>query len=305
MKLSHCSDLLAIVEHGSLRSAARHLGTPQSALTRSIRSLEKELKVALFQREARGMTLTPMGQLFHRRASTIVHEVRRAQDELAQAKGDDDGVVVAGLSIMPHLGMLPSALPVFRRRYPKVRLELVEGLFPELEAGLREGSLDFYLGAAPQTLTESGLTRTLLFENTRAVVARKGHPLAGSRTLKSLAGADWATTSVDYDARTDLEALFASHDLAPPAVVLQTRSALSMMVGLANSDLLALLPVQWADSPLTRDALVRIPVREHLPAPPIVLVHRADLPLTPAAEFLCDVLARHVPAKPRARARAA
>ena len=53
-----------------------------------------------------------------------------------------------------------------------------------------------------------------------------------------------------------------------------------------------MLPVQWITSPLTRDALQTIAVAESLPAPPMCVVRRAGLPLTPAAEYFCDVIRR-------------
>ena len=64
---------------------------------------------------------------------------------------------------------------------------------------------------------------------------------------------------------------------------------------LAHSDLLAMLPIQWSEFPMTRDTLQVVRVREALPAPAIVLIRRPDLPLTPAVEFFCDVLRRHGP----------
>jgi LysR family transcriptional regulator of abg operon len=67
---------------------------------------------------------------------------------------------------------------------------------------------------------------------------------------------------------------------------------MSVIVGLAHSDLLAMLPVQWAAFPPTQDALQVITVRETLPAPAIVMIRRPDLPLTPAGEFLSDLLCR-------------
>ncbi|WP_372662171.1 LysR substrate-binding domain-containing protein, partial [Hydrogenophaga sp.] len=229
------------------------------------------------------------------RASSVMNEMVRAKDELAQNQGDDQGTVVAGMSIMPHVGMLPYALPTFSARYPQVRLQLIEGLFPDLEMQLRNGSIDFYLGAAPRVAPAPGLVTEHLFENTRAVVARNGHPLAKVRNLKGLVDAQWATTLIDYNAEDDLHSLFARHKLPQPDIRLQARSALSIMVALAHSDLLALLPVQWGEFPLTRDSLTVIPVKESLPAPPIVLIQRPDLPLTPAAEFFCDVMRRHAP----------
>lgn len=299
MKLDQLRDIVAIVEHGSLRSAARRLNVPQPALTRSLRSLEKELGVPLFKRETRGMTLTPVGQLFHQRACAIVHEVRRARDEIAQTGGESEGTVVAGLSIMPHVGLLPQALPIFRRRFPGVRLQLIEGLFPDIENQLRSGTVDFYLGAAPRLPPAPGLAVEELFKNTRAVVARKGHPLCGARSLKALAGVEWATTSIDYNAEDDLNQLFMQHKLPPPKVMLQARSALSMMVGVMHTDMLAMVPAQWSDFPITRDALTVVPVRERLPAPAVVLISRPGLPQTPAAEHLCDLMRRFAPRSTR------
>ena len=296
MKLDQLEHLVAIVEHGGLRSASRRLQIPQPALTRSIRSLEKELGGAVFLRATTGMVLTDMGRRFHVRASTMINEARRALDEIAQHSGDDRGTVVVALSIMPHVGMLPYSLKAFRQRYPKVQLQLIEGLFPDVESGLRDGSIDFYLGAAPRNAPAPGLAVQLLFENKRAVVCRMGHPLSGQRSLKDLADADWAITALDYDAEEDLARLFASHGLTAPHVLLRAGSAMSIMVALAHSDLLAMLPVQWGEFPMTRDTLQIIPIRELLPAPAIVLMRRPDLPQTPAAEFMCDVLMRHGPA---------
>jgi DNA-binding transcriptional LysR family regulator len=77
---------------------------------------------------------------------------------------------------------------------------------------------------------------------------------------------------------------------------------MSMMVALVHSDLLAMLPVQWEEFPMTRDTLQTIRIREVLPAPAIVMVWRPDLPLTPAAEHLFDLMKRSVPRMPPAAA---
>lgn len=102
------------------------------------------------------MVLTPMGRRFHVRASAIIHEARRARDEIGQHNGDDEGTVVAALSIMPHVGMLPHALKTFQQRYPKVLLQLVEGLFPDVESALREGAINFYSARRPAGRPSAG-----------------------------------------------------------------------------------------------------------------------------------------------------
>src|SRR5581483_2086009 len=84
MKLTQLSYVAAIAEQGSLRAAARHLGVAQPAFSRSIAELERELGARLFERRARSMIATPLGEAFVRRASAILNDVRRARDEVEQ-----------------------------------------------------------------------------------------------------------------------------------------------------------------------------------------------------------------------------
>jgi DNA-binding transcriptional LysR family regulator len=294
MKLNQLKDLMAIVERGSLRAAARHLGQAQPALTRSIRLLEQDLGTTLFEREARGMVLTPAGKLFYQRASLVLHELRHAREEIEQHTGQMTGTVVMGLSIMPHVGLLPQALPRFREQFPHIKLKVIEGLYPAIEPGLRDGSIDFYLGAAPEEAIESGLISTELTENTRTVVARKNHPLCFAKSITELKDAQWASTSVSFNAENDLIDLFAQHGLPAPQLMFQANSALSLMVALTCTDLIALLPVQWNDFHLTKDALQVIAIRETLPAPSIVCIQRPGLPLTPAAQWMFEGLRRAI-----------
>ena len=77
--------------------------------------------------------------------------------------------------------------------------------------------------------------------------------------------------------------------------MLQAASALSLMVALASTDLLAFLPQQWSDFALARESLQVIELAERIPAPSIVMIRRPDLPLTPAAEYFCDLLLRFAP----------
>jgi DNA-binding transcriptional LysR family regulator len=294
VKLNQFRDVVAVAERGSLRAAARHLGAAQPALSRSIHELERELGVPLFERRARGMLLTPMGEVFVRRAGAVLGEVRRARDEIEQLQGGVRGTVTVALSAVPHIAMAPGALRPFRARYPDVRLRIIEAVYPVAEAGLKDGSIDCYVGATPGGSLASELTEEKLFDNTRMVYGRRGHPLAKARSLRELAFAEWAwaATSVSLDADAELAELFAQYRLPAPRLALSATSALSMLVALANSDLLSILPVQWTRFAGGPRGLVPIRVAEVLRAPPIVAIRRAGLPLTPAAEFFVDLMRR-------------
>src|SRR5215470_13288605 len=186
MKFSQMRDVVAIAERGSLRAAARHLSLAQPALTRSIHDLERELGIPLFERRARGMILTPMGEAFVRRASAVLSEVRRARDEVEQLHGGTHGRVVAGLSLAAHVALLPKALRPFRARFPNVQLHIMEGWYPTMEAAVSDGSVDFYVGPQPERPPSAGLVQNKLFDNVRIILGRRGHPLGRARSLREL-----------------------------------------------------------------------------------------------------------------------
>jgi LysR family transcriptional regulator, regulator of abg operon len=302
MKLNQFRNVIAIAERGSLRAAARHLGLAQPALSKSVQELEHELGVQLFERRARGMMLTQIGEAFLRRIGNVMADVRRAREEIDQLHGDASGTVTAAMSIVPHLAIVPRLLRPFRARYPKVELRLIEGLYPTVESGLKDGSIDLYVGPPPERRMAPELIVEKLFDNERTIFCRKGHPLAGAISLRDLASAEWLTTSITYNAQEELGALFVRHRLPMPRLALRSQSALTMMVALANSDLLAMVPKQWATFPFIADSLVTINIREPLvQAPPIVMIKRSGLPLTPAAEFLADLVRRHRVEPPAAK----
>jgi DNA-binding transcriptional LysR family regulator len=291
MKLNALRDFMAVAERGSLRAAARQLEVTQPAITRSIQELEKELGVVLFERRAKGVSLTQMGELFLRRAKAVRGELQRAQDELDQMRGEIHGQVTVCMSGVPHMAMLPDALAAFRRRYPDVKLNIIDGLLPGVEADLKDGIVDCYIGPTVEEISPE-LGAEKLIDNQRVIVGRRGHPLANARSLRDLVHAEWVTTSVTYRAEEELGPLFASYGLPAPRVIVQARSALTFLFTVAYSDLLMLLPIQWTQTPLFRQALQPIPVAEALPSPPICIVRRNSLPLTPAAEYFCDMVRR-------------
>ena len=275
-----------------MNAAARHLGIAQPSLSRSIRDLEKELGVPLLDRRARGAVLTPMGALFARRATSAVGELRRGRDEIQQMQGDLHGSVVACISSLAHVALLPGALKPFIQRYPGVQLHVIEGVYPVVESRLKSGAIDIYVGAAPEQGPAPELHLEKLFDNTRIVLARKGHPLGKAQSLVDLIGADWVTTSITDRPEAEFGAIFARHHLPPPRLALRAESALTWITAVGFSDLLAISPRQWADSPMLSHLIERVPVKETLAGPPIVMIRRSAVPPTPAAEHLCDLLRR-------------
>ncbi len=292
MKLTHLRDVLAVADFGSIRAAGRRLGTTQPAITRSIREIEHELGVSLFERHAKGVRLTDMGRVFVRRAASVQQEVRRAKEEIAQLQGGTSGEVSVALSTASIMSIMPKAVAQFRRRFPDAVLKIHESFLQPVEKDLLSGRIDLYIGPLDPAKSAPHFAVEQLFENRRLIVGRRGHPLATARSLGELVGVRWVRPTLSaHIVEGDFEELFARAGLPRPNIVMHARSALITLLAVADSDLLTVVPRQWTDLPLLAGAIEPLALPP-LTAAPITIVRRQDMPLTPIAEYLCDMVRR-------------
>ena len=292
MKLSQLRDVVAVAETGSLRSAGRMLGIAQPAITRSIREIEHELGVILFERHAKGVRLTEMGRTFVRRAESVQAELRRAKEEIAQLQGHQTGEVSLAVSTASAMSLLPKALQNFHKAYPEAVLKISESFFAPIERDLLSGRIDFYVGPFDQGSTANSFIVEQLFSNQRRVVARRGHPLAKASSFAELAEARWIRpATADRTTEGDFDIALAGLGLPNPRIVVQSRSALLTILTVANTDLLTVLPQQWLEFPLTAPLVEALDLPTFRAAP-MCIVRRHDMPLTPLAERMCDEMRR-------------
>lgn len=291
MKLTHFRDLLAVVKTGSLRAASRHLNIAQPVITRSIRELENELGQVLLERHSKGVTLTPVGERFVRRIESVQSEIQRAKEEASQWAGDFAGQVRIGLSPLTCMTLWPPAISTFHRRYPDAVTKMQVTLFKPIEQKLTEGTLDFWIGSIKKQSVSQRFTVEVLMEHNRQIVGRLGHPLLDATSIDELAAAHWVRPSLnDRSTEHDLEEIFAARGLPAPKVAVESSSMLSILLTVANTDLLTFLPDHMFQ--LMPIASFCAPLKNIPPVPsePICLVHRLGLPLTPLAERLSDLI---------------
>jgi LysR family transcriptional regulator, regulator of abg operon len=293
MKLHQIREVLVVAELGSLRAAARHLRVGQPSITRSIRDIEQELGAALFERSYKGIRLTSIGRSFVVRATRVDQELRRAKEEVDQAKGLSTGEVSIAMSVAGSIALIPFVVSRFRQRYPGGLLKLAESLFQPIEGEINDGQLDFYVGALDVSVVRPALTVEKLFDNNRLIIGRKGHRLTHAKTLEELASAEWVRPSVSPGStEAEFNEVFTSLGLAAPRIVVHSRSALQSVLTVASSDLLTVGPRQWTEFPPFADRLQAIALGNPLDAVPVCLVRRSAIPLTPMAEYLCDLFRR-------------
>lgn len=138
-------------KYGSFTKAAEILGNSQPNITRAMNNLEYQLGVTLFVRSKQGVQLTREGEALYIRISLAFEQIHLAEQELEARKNMEAGTIKIGVSdIALHETLLP-VLKKFRKQYPKISIQIMNGSTPSAIQYLKEGRVDFALVTTPIT----------------------------------------------------------------------------------------------------------------------------------------------------------
>ncbi|WP_405855001.1 LysR family transcriptional regulator [Streptomyces sp. NBC_00090] len=174
---------LAVAEELHFTRAAEKLYVSQPALSKQIRALERQLGAPLFDRDRRGVALTPVGTalLPHARAALAAWEEGR--EAVRRAREAADGTLVVGMSTSPGRGgLLPAIRSRFTAAHPEARIALRQVAWEDPTAGLADGTSD----VAFVWLPLAGADRfrwVVVAAEPRLVALPAAHPLAARESL--------------------------------------------------------------------------------------------------------------------------
>lgn len=149
MELHQLRYFCAVAETGSFSRAAEQSHVSQPSLSQQILKLEDELGARLFDRLGRSIRLTELGKTFLPRARAVLRELEAARGDVVEGKEFTGGPVTVGVipTVAPYF--LPPRLTAFSRKFPQVRLTVVEEITPVLLDRLRAGTIDVAILALP------------------------------------------------------------------------------------------------------------------------------------------------------------
>jgi DNA-binding transcriptional LysR family regulator len=110
--------------YGSFTAAAHSLSVSPSAISKTIQRLELQLGIRLFTRTTRSLVLTPEGRDLHARALNLLQAAQEVVQSAAASRSEPAGTLKVAASLPIGVRLLAPALPEFRRRYPKVDVDL-------------------------------------------------------------------------------------------------------------------------------------------------------------------------------------
>lgn len=119
------SAFLQVARAGSFTRAASVLGVSPSALSQTMRTLERKLDVRLLHRTTRSVSLTEEGRQLLEQVAPALQAVEHAVQAIDDTRGRPTGEIRINTSRMAARNLLEPHLPEFARRHPGIRLELV------------------------------------------------------------------------------------------------------------------------------------------------------------------------------------
>jgi len=205
---------LRVAETRSFSEASRTENVSQPALSRSIRMLEEQLGVRLFDRDTRNVALTSAGQMLQPIAERLISDYDAAFTDLAQSISGQRGHVTIGVLPSIAAGLLPGVLARFRVERPHVEVRVEDTLSDSLGALLQERRIDFAIGIEPDP--ERRLAFQPLFSDEFVLVVRRGDPLdaPGPLPWAALKGADFIGMTAASSVRRTTDIAFARADIS-------------------------------------------------------------------------------------------
>lgn len=277
MDLADLRFFASVARHGSMNRAASELHTVQSNVTARIRSLEDSIGVSLFDRHARGVSLTPAGERmlpFVGRIAKLVAEAEAA----AKDDGTPNGRLLLGTLETTAALRLSPVLAAFTEAHPKVRLALTTGTTSSLVEDVLACRLDGAFVAGP--LVHPGLSVEAVFQEELVLVTPRS--IAGPEALAEWDDLRTIVFRAGCSYRQRLDALLVAFGVVVSGPPLEFGS-LDAILGCVSAGIgVTLLPKAVVAAERRRDCLAVHELPRDRAVVETLLIHRSEAYLSSA-----------------------
>ena len=204
----------AVLEH--FNQAAEKMNITEPSLSRSIAALEDELGVTLFEKRGRNVILTKAGEIFLEHVSTILDDVKRAENKMHQIATDGGHIDIAYVSPLAKV-FIPTIVRSFLTE--KENKNITFNFFQDITSvnieGLKKGRYDIIFGS--YSPDENGIDFVPIIRQEIVAILPPGHPLTLKDTMEATDFADYPV--LGYARHSGLgkytRSFFKKHDVSP------------------------------------------------------------------------------------------
>jgi len=289
--LRQLSVFVAVAEERGFSRAADRLQVAQSAVSATIRTLEREWGVGLFHRTTHRVELSAEGRALLPEARAALAAAARVTDAVDEVRGGLRGTLRLGImqaGATPRGVSAAAILAAFRAEHPDVAFDLRQGGSETHCAAVRAGELDLAFVGLPDARLP-GLDTTVLADDVMGLACHRDHPLASraSVELTELTGEAFVELPPAWGVRVATDRAFAAAGVA--RTIAHEINDLGTTVDVVRHGLgVAILPAVLVADP----SVVGVPIGRHAPRFVVSLAAPADRPPSAAARTFVAVAAR-------------
>lgn len=298
MNIKHLAHLLALADTGSFSRAAEKLFITQSALSRSIQSLEGDLGGKVMDRIGKRNELTPLGLDVVARARHIVRDAAELRQSAKLLQGGGSAAISVGLGSGPA-ALLMVPLMCAAARMPNMRVAVTQGPVELQILQLRSRQLDAMVVDMRRVIPTADLNIESLVELRAGFVVRANHPLAGNKTvsLPDVLRYPVASTPLSDEVARLMVDQYGLQANPAEMVALRCDDVTSLIATVAQTDAAFLGVIATARAGLQDGSLVELPLKPRLSATArfayVTLAGRTEAPAMGyfrqfVREHLCD-----------------
>jgi len=246
MKLQQLKYLLAIVDNGlNITAAAERMYTSQPGVSKQLKLLEEELGLQLFTRKGKSLGgVTAAGDQVIDRARLIMQEVDNIRSLASDYYHEEEGTLSIATTHTQARYVLPDVIQNFRKRYPKVSLNLHQGTSEQIADMVAANEIDFAIATGSRDLFNN-LLLVPGYHWDRKIIVPKDHELTkldGKASLRDLARYPLVTYVFSFGGQSSLKRAFTDEGLEPDVVftardadVIKTYVRMGLGVGIVAS----------------------------------------------------------------------
>ena len=175
----------AIAEEGNITRAAQRLHLAQPAVSMTLKKLERQLSITLFDRRQGRLQLTTEGEHLYQHAIRILNALTLAEQDMAALQSLEHGEVAIGIPSMLGSFYFPPLLMAFKHQYPGLSIRVIEAGTQDVLAKLCHGELG--LGIVLTAALPPELSSLPLLREEMVAVVNAEHPARSQPTMSMAA----------------------------------------------------------------------------------------------------------------------
>lgn len=295
LRLKHWSLLNALGEAGTLVQAAAVISVTQPAATKMLADIEQAFGFALFERHARGMRPTPLGEEVVAYARQSQAGLDRFLQNLDAKRRGGHGTLVFGAIMGAAPDVVARAVADIKRERPRLNVRILGETSDQIGLLLERHQIELAVGRFTGPLEHNKFDFAPLADEPLQLVVRSGHPLAKRRKLQweELVRWPWVLQTLSSPARVLLEGEFARAGVSSPEDAIECTSIFATLQLVQSSTAIALLPKSVVRDHIRAGLLHALPVPVGRDLKAFGLLTRKGESLTEVAAAFVACLKRH------------